>query len=457
MPDLLTMLRQRHDADLARASAMLDTAEAAGTGLTPDQRTQHDELLTSVTTLAERIADVSEQNTRAERHHRAQELHGGSPAVVTSEPRTYTEHTAARDGLSLVTDLYRSTFSGDYAAADRLQRHRREMAGIETRDVGTSAFGGLVPPQYLLDAFAPIARAGRPTANSLRGAQLPVSGMSLVIPRGTTGTTEAIQNPQNTPVSLTDYVETDLTIPVATIAGQQNLSRQALERGVGIDQIIFADLAADYALRLNQQVLLGSGAAGQMLGITLTPGVNAVAFTTGAPTVALLWPKLANAVSQVNTGRFLPPTVIVMHPRRWAWITAAVDSTGRPLFNFSNQVNAAGLSPLAVGVAAEYGQVVGMMMGLPVVTDASIPVTYVGGVPGAGTEDVILVLRGGSAGDLILWEDGDGVPKQLKFEETIAGSLTIKLVVYGYAAFSAGRYPLGTSIISGTGLVAPTF
>jgi len=29
--------------------------------------------------------------------------------------------------------------------------------------------------------------------------------------------------------------------------------------------------------------------------------------------------------------------------------------------------------------------------------------------------------------------------------------------VYGYAAFSAGRYPLAASIISGTGLVAPTF
>jgi hypothetical protein len=61
------------------------------------------------------------------------------------------------------------------------------------------------------------------------------------------------------------------------------------------------------------------------------------------------------------------------------------------------------------------------------------------------------------AGDQILWEDGDGTPNQLKFEETIAGSLTCKLVVYGYAAFTAGRYLTSVAIISGTGLVAPTF
>jgi hypothetical protein len=35
--------------------------------------------------------------------------------------------------------------------------------------------------------------------------------------------------------------------------------------------------------------------------------------------------------------------------------------------------------------------------------------------------------------------------------------LTIKTVVYGYGAFTAERYPAAASIISGTGLAAPTF
>jgi hypothetical protein len=45
----------------------------------------------------------------------------------------------------------------------------------------------------------------------------------------------------------------------------------------------------------------------------------------------------------------------------------------------------------------------------------------------------------------------------LNFDATGAGSLTIKSVVYGYSAFTAGRYPGAVSKISGTGLVAPTF
>ena len=105
---------------------------------------------------------------------------------------------------------------------------------------------------------------------------------------------------------------------------------------------------------------------------------------------------------------------------------------------------------VAVGQAAAYGQVVGTLHGLPVVTDANIPTGL-----GAGTnEDRIIVAR---AEDLLLWEEGDGAPSRLRFEETTGGSLTVKLVVYGYSAFTGGRYPSALSVISGTGLVTPTF
>jgi hypothetical protein len=55
-----------------------------------------------------------------------------------------------------------------------------------------------------------------------------------------------------------------------------------------------------------------------------------------------------------------------------------------------------------------------------------------------------------------LWEQ-PGSPFSLRFEATNAGALTVKSVVYGYAAFTAERYPLAASIISGTGLAAPSF
>jgi len=88
-------------------------------------------------------------------------------------------------------------------------------------------------------------------------------------------------------------------------------------------------------------------------------------------------------------------------------------------------------------------------MGLPIITDANVVTNA-----GAGTnEDEIYCV---TAPELHLWEQS-GSPFALTFDATGAGSLTVKSVVYGYTAFSAGRYPGAVSIISGTGLVTPTF
>jgi hypothetical protein len=46
----------------------------------------------------------------------------------------------------------------------------------------------------------------------------------------------------------------------------------------------------------------------------------------------------------------------------------------------------------------------------------------------------------------------------LNFEQPNAASLGVLIVVYGYAAYTAERYgAVGHSMITGTGLVAPTF
>ena len=140
----------------------------------------------------------------------------------------------------------------------------------------------------------------------------------------------------------------------------------------------------------------------------------------------------------------MPPTVIIMHPRRWAYFLAASDSNGRPLVvpNAGNPQNAVGTLN---AVASQ--QVVGQMHGLPVVTDPSIPTN-----DGASTnQDVIHVLR---ASDLLLWESSI---RTRVLPDVGSGQLTTRLQVYGYLAFSAARYPKSVVEISGTGLIAPTF
>ena len=79
---------------------------------------------------------------------------------VTSEEPTY----HARGRNSFLVDAMASEFSSDFDAAERIQRYNRELK-LEKRDVGTGNFAGLVVPQYLIDLYANLARAGRPVAN----------------------------------------------------------------------------------------------------------------------------------------------------------------------------------------------------------------------------------------------------------------------------------------------------
>ena len=366
-----------------------------------------------------------------------------SPARVVSEPSTYRE----RGEHSFFTDAFRFKANADPEARERLERHGREVldAGVQLRDVGTGAFAGLTIPQFMVDLVAPLARAGRPFANSVRHLPLSASGMVISISKVTTGSAVAAQAAENDAVQETNIDDTKLDVDIRTYAGQQDVSRQALERSEIVEQLVYADLVSDYHTKLDDAALNGAGTSGTHKGIRSASGLIAVTYTDASPTVAEFISKLADAIQQINSQRFLPATVIWMHPRRWGWLTAASDSTGRPLV-----VPKAPMNPVGVGQAAEYGQVVGELMGLPVITDANLPTNLGGGT----NQDPVLV---GRADENLLWEEGDGMPRQLRFEETDGGNLTVKLVVYGYSAFTAERYPKANAAIDGTGLIAPTF
>ena len=364
---------------------------------------------------------------------------GDKEAVVeVNEPNLYREG----GDHSFISDAWAAR-SGDFKAQERLNKHQ----DFEARDVGTGAFTGLVVPQYLVDEYAPIARAGSPFYNAVPKKDLPAFGNKIEISRITTGSQAAQQATENSAVQETNMDDTLLTVNVDTIAGQQDVSRQALERGgqpgFSLENIIFQDLVAAYYTKLDNLMINGSGSSGQPKGISQVSGINQTTYTDASPTVAELYPKLADAVQEINSNRFAPATAILMHPRRWGFLTAGVDSSNRPLVlpAGNNPDNAAG-----VGEAAAYGQVVGSVLGLPVITDANIRTDL-----GAGTEDAIYIAK---VDDHIMFEDN---LFQLKFEETNAGSLTTKMVVYGYVAFASGRYPKGISEIVGSGLIAPTF
>jgi HK97 family phage major capsid protein len=332
----------------------------------------------------------------------------------------------------------------DRNAEDRINRHQQEMA-IETRAGDSGSFSGLVIPQYLTSLAQPLARAGRPFADQCRALPLPADGMSLNVSRVTTGSTAAIQATENAAVSNTDIDDTLITSNIATIASGQQLSRQAIERGTGIDQLVASDMMLAMATALDSQLLNGSGAGGQLLGIRVVPGVNEITFTSGAPTVALLYPKIIDAIQQINSNVFQPADLIIMHPRRAAMLSAAVDSTGRPLVLPIANVpqNAVGTGPVA-----GYGNAGMQIAGLPIVTDANVVTNRGAG----GNEDQIYVV---SRNNCLLFESGG--PMFLRMDETAGLNLTVTLVGYNYAGFIANREPAAISVVVGTGLVAPTF
>lgn len=335
---------------------------------------------------------------------------------------------------------------GDVRAAERLEAHGNQMN--ETRAINSTdgSGGDFVPPAYLLDQWVKLARAGRPFANAVNRQQLPTGTDSINWPKVATGATVAAQQDGGN-VSSTDITSSTISVPVVTAAGEQNFSRQLFDRtiaaGYGVDGVIADDLLRAYATQVDNQVINGSGSSGQATGVLNTSGIISVTYTDASPTAAKLYSKLSDAIQQIHTNRFAAPSLIVMHPRRWAYFLAALDSQNRPLVVPNAPVNPLGI---LADVAAE--NIVGQIQGIPVLVDSSVPTNL-----GTGTnQDPIIVCR---AEDLYLFEDN--APRVRVFEEVLSGTLQVKAQVYGYFGFTAARYAKASASILGTGLVAPSF
>jgi HK97 family phage major capsid protein len=461
----LAVLRGDNVTDQQRADAT-SAASAARAAIVPLDE-QLDEQQTALrAALDQQTRDANAAALRAELGNgddRRQNFH------VEREQRTYSAERDRRGEASFFVDAFRSQMMGDIGARQRLERHMAEVAAEgehQTRAVSTGSFAGLVVPQYLIGLAARVMRSGRPVANVVARLPLPDQGMTLSIPRGTTGAAVASQATENSALQNTDEVWQDLTIPVATIGGQQDVSRQSLERGTpGIDQLVYMDLAGAFHAEVDRQVIRGSGASGQLLGMLNTGGTAQSTAFGGALTGAALNTKVAGGVAAVSgVGIGVRPKVIVMHPRRWGYLISLSDTAGRPLVvpnaGAGSNVLAANTDPGGYSGGDDPGDFrqatpVGSMQGLPVITDANLPTNQ-----GTNLEDVIVVFDNDA---VLLWEDGDGMPRQLRFEQTLGQNLTTKLVAYGYAAFTAGRYPQavakigGADTAAGNGLVAPTF
>ena len=433
-------------AELADAQLAFERTNAALQGLGPDSDKQtREDLESDFSTKEAEVSKLASDIDRWERMDKALKDVPKPEIRVGNEPRTYERGVRNDDGSfrSFFSDLLKAE-EHDIAAQTRIARHTRETA-VEQRGAITTASGGpgLVPPQYLLDELATYARSSRPFADALEPRPLPDAGMTFNVPRVTTGTTTAVQTEGSAiqdGSAVTDY----LSFSVNTVAGKQDISRQLLDRSdPATDTVLGQDLAADYAKQLDTQLLTQA-----TNGITVLSGTNGVTYTQATPTAATFYPKIADAIQQVWTGRFAAPSLIVMAPRRWGSLIGAVDTAGRPLVLPDADAGLQAFNAMARGDGRVPSGLVGQIQGLPVVIDANIPVNL-----GAGTnQDVVIVTR---REDQLLFEVG--APTVAVETGVLSANLQVRILAYGYFAFTFARYVKATSIISGTGLVTPTF
>lgn len=476
---------KRYEAALAKAEAERDALKAARTKIYADAEARGDETLTAEETaeyraktdamkaveerievIRDQIKDAKEDIARSQQDETAKKLQTEQRVEVISEPATYQRG----QRHSYFRDLADITFNrADQNAKDRMARHYQEVeknadlrkvakVGTEYRDLDRNDGSGgyAVPPLWMMNRFIELARAGRAYANLCPTEGLPSGTDSINIPKIASGTSTAIQTADNASLntgapngpSETDLTDTSVSAPVRTIAGQQGLSIQLLEQSpIAFDEIVFRDLANDYATKLDMQVISGTGSNNQVKGVRNTTGITTIA--TGADggtdlaNAKIAYKKIADAIQRVHTSRYLAPEVIVMHPRRWAAFLSVFGSDDRPLIT----TNGPGFNQIATLDTVAAQTVVGGMQGLPVVTDPSLPINL-----GTGTnEDVIHVLR---ASDLLLFESS---VRARALQETRAEGLTVLLQIYGFLAFTAGRFPQSVVEIGGPALSTPDF
>lgn len=466
LDDLIVSLRGENARDLEKraehtnALASLRSAEAKGEAVDETAvtklRSKKDKLDSQVAMRSARIsqleADKASDALATEMQNRvaAPAKAYDEVARVGAEERTYHPGNDPK-GKHFMADLASSTL-GDMDARDRQNRHRAEerveRKGWNDRATSTGSFVGLTVPQYLTDFFAPNAKAMRPFIQACRQMDLPSQGMVINISRITTGAAADVQAPQNNQVANQDLSDTLLTIPVQTLAAQQVMSRQAIERSTGAEEVTLDDMMRTYYTK-QDNLILNQAVSG------LTNRANNIDFVTAGKTVGGLYAKVLQARSQVESVLLdvqEGDQLTVMHSRRWA----AINSASGTSFPFLSQAPNSRYLTAGEDLVANYGPGYrGNFAGLNIIVDNNV--TTSNALDSATGEDEIFVVN---RRECIVWEDPTA-PVMIRAEQTNAASLGVLFVLYGYWGYTFDRYQVGGfsahQKISGSALTAPVF
>lgn len=260
--------------------------------------------------------------------------------------------------------------------------------GTKALAEGASTSGGfLVPPTYIQDLIM-LRRATAPLLGYLRS--VPVRSNLVYVPTQTTVSTVG-WTAENAAKPSTDEIFGQIAVNVFTLAGIAKVSNQLLEDSTpAVDAVVREDLMRGLNIEIDRTVINGSG-TGQSTGILNTSNVTSTASGADTTHPALLFDDILAAIGRMQAAYFGNPDAIVMAPRTWTKIQQAKDTTGRYIalgtIVGSQTLSLPGL-PNPTGSTADNAGMAGgatfTIFGIPLVIDANMPITGIGGAGNSG-------------------------------------------------------------------------
>lgn len=427
----LAQLLSQYTETRASSTLLLDKAADEKRDLTPEEETQVrawaatlDKLTPELESLAasetrnkameQLLADVgddadqdSDDQARG-KGDKPGEVRGGK---FTTQDRDPGHYRSAKDGgkNSFFHDLVyaRPEVADDLEARTRLAEHTRALTtGV--------AGAGIVPPKWLVEEYAPLARQGRVVANAVRHIDLGDDPRPVTLPKQTAGTDNVIaeQSTENTHPTETDAFTTDVdTVTFKPTSGIQVVSRQTIDMtDPSIDELIYGDMLSVYDRKVEDKVVAALLAAATAASTTATFATEAAFIDVDPGPVAL--DAIIDNEFAVWNNREEPPDIHIMRIRRWQAFRKLRDLQGRallpPEFTRQQAVNVEGVGTLDVR---------GMIEDCAVLPSKGLGTT--------AYPESILTAR---ASDTILWE---GAVNRFRFEE-VSGPESIKLGIWAY-------------------------
>lgn len=496
-----SLLQLREDA-LDEVMREIDTildraAEEDGRDLTEDEVARLEELRESRQSLSAQIESmVQDREVAAEAassRRRSQVQQGdnpgggvglGAPVQVRSEPGPYGDGAAGLRRLLLDMGVSRglhATSDTEFRLASIEERQRQHIesamssdASPYTRAVATSDLGGVLTPQVTMASqthdratsmsdlvgivnpqYDPsrVRRGVYPRGVTLQLAQrYPIwaEGDSLTLPRVTTKPAAGVQT-EGAAHTDTKIVTAGVKADLVTVSAKAAISLQAVERGVISMELLSDQMGRAWTQEANNLVLNGQGTAAtpdEPLGLLQKRVAQAIEKDDASPSAVKAVDYLTAAKTAVSKANLMRPDCFVVSPDFIGHLEEAKGSDGQyvvpPYPAWVQNMGGAGTAPMVEGLTAELE-----WRRVPIYSDSQISDTWKDDETGNGTGGNQTRLLAITSMDMPIFWNG---PQTMIYEQTLAESGQILLVVRGYLAFNPLYAPESWRYVRGTGL-----